>query len=97
MITMAGDVQYNASATYPPSSSNKRRATHHNAAPSHTPKIVNGSRSSHGRGTASAALNRGVAIFLATEVKRTGKAATRPVNGEEFRVFSPAPVRPEAM
>src|ERR1043166_5025549 len=96
-LIIAGDVQYNASATYPPSSSNRRRATHHSAAPSQRPNTMKGSLRNHGRGTASAALKLGVAIFLANVMRRTGRAAIHPVKGEGLAPFSPGAVRPAAI
>src|SRR6476661_2118020 len=96
-LIIAGDVQYKSSATYPPSSSNRRRATHHSAPPSQRPNTMKGSRRNHGRGTASAALKLGVAIFLASVVSRTGRAAISPVNGEGLAALSPGEVRPAAI
>jgi hypothetical protein len=58
---------------------------------------MKGSRNHQARGIASAALNWGVATFLAMVVSRTGNAATHPVKGDELKPFSPGPARPAAM
>src|SRR5580765_7380164 len=59
--------------------------------------MVKGSRSSHGRGTASASLMEGAATFLARVINRTGSAAIHPVNGEGFPGLALSGESPAAM
>src|SRR5262245_33035195 len=59
--------------------------------------MIKGSRSSHGRGTASAALTEGEAIFLAKAVRRTGRAAIHPVNGDALTAWPLGAAKPVAM
>ena len=83
---------------YPPSSPNKRRATHQIAPPSHKPKMMNGSRMSHGRGMANDAFIDGESTFRIEASRRTGAAAITPVAGEVTWNSWPGLVgNPEAM
>src|SRR6185312_8887750 len=86
IMTMAGDEQYSARATYPPASSNNRRATHHNAAPSQRPKMMNGKRAIHALGTTHCSLT---IVPAALRAILKGSAPTHPVNGEVMRYSCP--------